>query len=420
LRARTLLAAASGIAIALTAGGPAGADEAQTTTRITVGHNGSQANGDSNAPSMSDDGRWLVFSSNATNLVPDDTNDLLDLFLHDRTTGDTRLITRSADGAQADAGAYGARISADGSFVTFYSAATTLVPGDTDEKDNVFVWERESGEITRLPGADAFWPDISVDGRYVTYTTYASLVTADTDIFTDVYVYDRTADEASLITKTLAGGPAGGVGSTISDDGRYVALESDSTELIEEYVSGSNVFLHDRETGANTLVSRTLSGTGSAQANFAEISGDGRYVVFGSTESDLVSDDANAQRDIFLWERESREITAVSVTPDGSTGAGFSAGGRPSADGRYVVFWSTAMDLAGTAASGWGTQTYLFDRTTGRNRLVAPPVEAGGNGGGEGADVSADGRVIGFMSLSEELVADDSNDARDVFVTVLS
>ncbi|HYN93634.1 MAG TPA: hypothetical protein VES42_07270 [Pilimelia sp.] len=420
MRVPTVLAVASGLAIALTPGA-ARAGDTQTTTRLSVGHDGSQADSDSNAPVISDDGRWFVYSSNATNLVPGDTNGRLDLFLYDRTTGRTELITRSVDGAPSDAGAYGQRISADGDFVTFYSAATTLVPGDTDGEDSVFVWERESGAITRLPGVDAFWPDISADGRYVTYTTYASLVTEDTDNFTDVYVYDRTAGKASLITKTLSGGPAGGSSSTISDDGRYVAFESDSTKLIKKYVGGgTNVFLRDRKTGVTTLVSRTLSGTGSNGATSPEISGDGRYVAFGSTSGDLAPDDTNAERDVFLWERATRKITAVSVTPDGRTGNGFSTAGRPSADGRYVAFWSTAMDLAGTEASGWGTQTYLFDRTTGRNRLVALPTEGGVDGGGEGADVSADGRIIGFMSLGEELVPGDTNGSRDVFVTVLS
>jgi Tol biopolymer transport system component len=420
LRARTAQAAAFGVAIALVPAGAAMAADKQTTTRISVGYDGSEANGGSNAPSISNDGRWFAYSSNATNLVPGDTNGLLDIFLYDRTTGTTELVTRGVGGAPADRGSYATRISANGRYVTFHSEATNLVPGDTDGDDNAFVWDRESKEITRLPGKHSLWPDISADGRYVTYSTEARLVPEDTDDFIDVYLYDRNTGQASLVTRKVSGGAAGGYDSTISDDGRYVAFGSDSEQLISDKVNGGyNIFLYDRQTGTTTVVSRPPDGQWpwDGRADNPEISGDGKFVAFGSKMPNLTPGDTNDDHDVFLWQRDTREITLVSGTADGRTVKGFSTDGRVSADGSYVTFWSTAGDLSGTDVGGW-EQSYLYDRQTRRNRVVAAPTQ-GADGGGEGAEVSADGKVVGFMSFGTDLVPGDTNNQRDVFVTVL-
>ncbi len=417
-RTHVALAAGLGLCVALAGGGSAVAAEAPQNIRISTGHDGSEADGPSNAPAVSDDGRWFAYSSNATNIVPGDTNGKLDLFLYDRVSGTNELVTRGLDGAPANERVGGERISNDGRFVTFYSEASNLVPDDTDGLDNVFVWDRDTKEITRLPGADALWPDISADGRYVTYSTTAALAPEDHDELVDIYVYDRAQQQAVLVTKTLSGGPAGGFDSTISDDGRYVAFMSDSRELTSEPVGASrNVFLRDLRAGTTTLVSTPPNGASNGISHTPAISGDGRFVAFGSASSTLVPGDANNDTDIFLWERDTREITLVSATPDGRAADGFSADGRVSADGSYVTFWSTAADLSGQTAEGW-THAYLFDRRTKRNRAIGVPT-AGTEGGGEGAEVSADGRVVGFLSSSGDLVPGDRNGHRDTFVTVL-
>lgn len=168
---------------------------------------------------------------------------------------------------------------------------------------------------------------------------------------------------------------------------------------------------YPRPDGAGSSSPITLS------ASSLAISGDGAFVTFTSSSS-LVPGDTNADADVYLWERRTGKFTAISVTPDGHTTDAFSTESRVSGDGRYVTFWSTAHNLSGTDVGGWQTQAYRYDRQSARNTLIATPVK-GDNGGAEGADLSADGTVIGFMSLGEDLVADDTNGERDVFVTVL-
>ncbi|TWG10522.1 TolB family protein [Actinoplanes teichomyceticus] len=389
---------ALGAALALVPTGAAVAEPKQTATRISVGYDGSQADGSSNAPSVSDDGRFFVYSSNATNLVPGDTNNLLDIFRYDRGTGVTELVTRGVGGVAANGRSTDERISADGRYVTFSSEASNLVPDDTDGEANVFVWDVGSKTITRLPGARSLWPDVSADGRYVTYSTYAALVPGDTDDRIDVYLHDRETGATDLVTRRSDGTASGGYESVISDDGRYVAFQGSG---------GARLF--DRETGTSTAIT--------GRASSLAISGDGAFVTFTSYTS-LVPGDTNTDADVYLWERRTGEFTAVSVTPDGHTPDAFSTESRINRDGRYVTFWSTATNLSGTDAGGWQTQAYRYDRQSARNTLITVPVK-GDDGGAEGADLSADGTVIGFMSLGEDLVADDTNGERDVFVTVL-
>ena len=399
LRARTAQAVALGAAFVLVPAGAAIADDDRTTTRISIGYDGSQANGSSNAPSVSDDGRWFAYSSNATNMVSGDTNNLLDIFLYDRSAGTTELVSQGEGGAPANGRSGDERISADGRFVVFDSEASNLVPDDTDGEENVFVRDSESKAITGLPGKNSLWPDIGGDGRYVTYSSYDRLVPGDTDDSPDVYLYDRKTATATLVSRNSDGTAAGGFESAISDDGRYVVFEG----------TGS-LQLFDRETSTDTPITTNASGLA--------ISGDGAFVAFTTYDS-LVPGDADANADVYLWERQTGTFTAASVTPDGRTPDAFSTEGRLNRDGRYVTFWSTATNLSGTDAGGWQTQAYRYDRQSGRNTLIATPPVKGDDGGAEGADLSADGTIIGFMSLGEDLVADDTNGARDVFVTVL-
>jgi hypothetical protein len=399
LRARTAQAVALGAAFVLIPAGAAVADDDRTTKRISIGHDGSQADGSSNAPSVSDDGRWFVYSSNATNLVPGDTNNLLDIFLYDRSTGTTELVSRGENGGSGNGRSADERISADGRFVVFGSEASDLVPDDTDGEQNILVWDRESAATTRLPGENSLWPDISADGGYVTYSSYDRLVPGDTDDLPDVYLYDRNSGSATLVSRKADGTAAGGFESVISDDGRYVVFKGTSS-----------LQLFDRETSTTTSIT--------ASASSLAISGDGAFVGF-TTYSSLVSGDTNADADVYLWERQTGEFTAVSVTPDGHTADAFSTESRLNRDGRYVTFWSTATNLSGTDAGGWRTQAYRYDRQSGGNTLIATPPVKGDDGGAEGADLSADGTIIGFMSLGEGLVADDTNGERDVFLTVL-
>jgi|GEM_PF-1585857 len=167
------------------------------TTRVSVASDGTQGNGDSECPSISADGRYVAFASLASNLVPGDTNGTWDVFVHDRLTGQTTRVSVASGGAQGNSGSWCPSISADGRYVAFQSYASNLVPGDTNGVLDVFVHDRLTGQTTRVSVASdgtqgdsySFGSSISADGRYVAFSSLASnLVPGDTNDKPDIFV----------------------------------------------------------------------------------------------------------------------------------------------------------------------------------------------------------------------------------------
>ncbi len=280
---------------------------AGTTTRVSVDSNGAQASGSSLDPSISADGRYVAFQSNASNLVPGDTNRFLDVFVRDRVAGTTTRVSVDSSGAQADnpdgvafSGNSGeSSISADGRYVAFNSGATNLVQGDTNGFSDVFVRDRVGGTTTRLSvdsnGAEgdytSFQPSMSADGRYVAFTSYArNLAPGQTNLAGNVYVRDRVAGTTTRVTQSNDGVVINALPS-ISGDGRYVAFRSDDPNLVPKPNRNGDVFVRDRVSGTTTNVNVSAGGAqGNDSSDVSSISADGRYVAFGSFASNLVPD----------------------------------------------------------------------------------------------------------------------------------
>jgi Tol biopolymer transport system component len=315
---------------------PAGSVRAMpgNTTRVSVATGGGQANSGSFDPSISADGRYVAFVSAATNLVSGDTNNFQDIFVHDRQTGQTTRVSVASDGTQANGHSYAPSISADGRYVAFASLASNLVSGDTNGAWDVFVHDRQTGETTRVSVASdgtqaiGFFfgssPSISADGRYVAFDSWATnLVSGDTNDKPDVFVHDRQTGQTTRVSVSSDGTQAnGGPGwsgnpSSISADGRYVAFHSYADNLVSgDTNSATDIFVHDRQTGVTTRVSIASDGT---QANgfsaSPSISADGRYVAFMSGATNLVSGDTNNDWDVFVHGREGNIApTVVSIT----------------------------------------------------------------------------------------------------------
>ena len=227
VNARTVGLLASVLAFLLAT--PAAAS-AQTTERVSVDSAGIQANGKSSNGSsiatISADGRFVAFDSWATNLVAGDTNELRDVFVHDRQTGTTERVSVASDGTQANGGGGWPAISADGRFVAFYSGASNLVPGDTNGWEDAFVHDRQTGITERVSVASDgtqgnSWsksPAISADGRIVAFISDATnLVPGDTNGVDDIFVHDRGAPATVTTTVNFdspappGGGPLDGV-----------------------------------------------------------------------------------------------------------------------------------------------------------------------------------------------------------------
>ena len=327
---------------------------ASDTTRASVASDGAQGNSDSYYPSISADGRYVAFQSDASNLVSGDTNGSPDVFVHDRQSGQTKRVSVASDGTQGS-GSYPS-ISADGRYVAFMSAASNLVSGDTCCSD-IFVHDRQSGQTTRVSVASdgtqgnsgSEYPSISADGRYVAFRSYASnLVSGDTNGAVDIFVHDRQSGQTERVSVASDGVQGNDYSSylSISADGRYVAFRSSASNLVSGDTNGYwDIFVHDRQSGGTTRVSLASDGAqGNYGSSYPSISADGRYVAFMSAASNLVSGDTCCS-DIFVHDRQSGQTTRVSVASDGAQGNNHSWYPSISADGRYVAFHSYASNL---------------------------------------------------------------------------
>ena len=333
-----------------------------TTTRVSLGPGGVQANGPSAGQSISGDGRLVAFQSGATNLVAGDTNGLADDFVHDRQTGVTTRVSVATGGAQATGGSsFITAISANGRFVAFYSSATNLVAGDTNAVQDVFRHDRQTGTTIRVSvatggaqaGQGSFGPFISSDGRFVGfYSEAANLVSGDTNAVSDVFIHDVQTATTSRVSVGPGGAQATGeslVGS-FSNDGRFVCFESFATNL--EPGGGTGAFIHDRQTGVTSPVAVVPpSAPGADKPTEPKISGNGRFVIFG-TMAALAVDDTNGQGDVYMRDLQTSATTRVSVATDGGQGNAFSGTGSINENGTVIAFPSSSTSLVSGDTNG--------------------------------------------------------------------
>ncbi|HEX9725805.1 MAG TPA: Ig-like domain-containing protein, partial [Vicinamibacteria bacterium] len=349
--------------------------------RLSLSSDQRQGNDDSQRPSTSSDGRWTAFESNATNLVPHDNNRAQDILVRDRLSGETVRVSVGRNGKQGNKDSGHASIGGDGRFVAFESWASNLVDGDTNRKRDVFVHDREDGKTTRV----------------------------------------STASDGSQ-GKDDSGAPV------ISADGRFVAFESKATNLI--WAGGGRlpshhygakayqqIYLHDRETGDLKLVSISSSNErGNGDSSEPAISGDGRFVAFASEAKNLVPDDTNWKRDIFVHDRETGETTRMSLSSEGVQADRHSSAPVIDDTGQFVAFASDARNLVPGDTNG-KTDVFLHDRATGEATRVSVPSDGGqGNRDSGAPSISAGGRFVAFESYASNLVDDDRGDDKDVFV----
>jgi Tol biopolymer transport system component len=295
-----------------------------TTTRVSLTPDGKSPNGGSDAPSLSADGRYVAFVSVASNLVAGDVNGKSDVFVRNLVTGETVLASVATDGTQADAPAQSVQgaphLSADGRYVSFVSKATTLVPGDTNGKGDVFVRDlKDNVTIRGNSGPDGVQADgeswtgwISGNGRYVAFDSDATnLAAGDTNRTRDIFVRDLVANTTRRIVRSDGTQLHSWTWQpSISDDGQTVAFTSRDDGLVPGDTNGNeDGFVQDLRTGKTTRINLANSGAQSdsqASADVApwqpSISGNGKVAVFGCEADDLVPRDVNRVRDIFAHE----------------------------------------------------------------------------------------------------------------------
>ena len=375
---------------------------------------------------MSSQGRYVAFDSPAPDLVKGDTNGDQDVFVRDRVKGTTVRASVSTSGKQANESSIEAAISGNGRYVAFTSGASNLVRGDTNDYPDVFVRDLKRKTTWRVSvragggQANGFSaaPSVSANGRFVAFTSGASNLTSrDANEAEDVFVRDLVKKTTRRVSVPRRGGQFQGPSAlgVISDNGRYVAFIANPN-----HPDNFDVFLRDRKKGTTRWVSRGLGGQllNGATGQIA-ISGNGRYVGYISDASNIVKRDTNGEWDAFVWSARTGRTRRVSVGTGGTQGNGFSDQVSLSRTGRYVGFASQSSNLV-TGDTNEAGDAFVRDLRTDTTRRISVSNGEQGNST-SGPDyapqvaLSDDGQHAAFVSEATNFAVDDTNEAPDIF-----
>lgn len=364
-----------------------------TIERVNVDSAGNEANGDTLFYyCISADGRFVSFISAASNLVPDDTNRRTDLFVRDRLNGTTERVSVNTAGDQGNAGIFGSfarhSMSADGRYLAFCTDSTNLVPDDTNGVLDVFVHDRLTGITERVSvdsaGVEAnqgsYNPSLSADGRYVAFDSTASnLVPNDTNGTHDVFLFDRDTRITTRISVNSAGEEAD-KGSNIpclSGNARLVLFASNATNLSGADV-GRQCYVRDLQMGTTRRVSITAGTELNSYPLDPRISRDGRFVTYYTLDPNLVSGDTNVAADVFVYSVATGQTACVSYT-GGHTGDKTSNTPDLSDDGTWIVFDSAATNLV-AGDTNMRTDSFIVRNPLLPEDNLAPACEPAGSG----------------------------------------
>jgi Tol biopolymer transport system component len=403
-------------------------------TIADVSSEGVQGDASAATPSVSADGRWVAFASGASNLVPLDTNGDTDVFVYDAKTGVTERVSVTWQGQEGRDDSESPSISADGRYVAFLSRAWNMYPGGANLANpiwQVYVHDREGPSTIRLtvpaaggdPDGSSASPQISADGTRVVFTSTATnlLPGPGVDAMSDVYVYDLPT--SSLVRASVAEDGSPSIEDcrlpVLSADGTVVAFVTRATNLLPPglaFIASQQVIVRDLAAGTNEFVSAALGHPDvlpNSSADEPAISGDGRYVAFRSSASNLTNELPRPNGgQVHVHDRVTGTTTVVSRPrlvsgPCGEPGSPqacqHGTADKPvfSNDGRFLSFASSSWSfLPANPPSRWD-QIQLLDRVTGRIRRLS--VDETGVAAGyvcaaspRGTDLSSDGKTIAF------------------------
>jgi Tol biopolymer transport system component len=453
------------------------------------------ANGISENPSVSRDGRYVAFASEATNLVTTPNGGFRQIYVRDTVTGEVRRISNSSSGVVGNGHSWNPSISADGRYIAFHSDASNLGDSDTNALTDVFVHDRLLGTTSLVSvtagggqgNQGAFLPSISGGGRYVVFESASTnLVPLNTGGHSQVYLKDRQTGELRLLSRSAAGvagngnsnrpkiNPGGRYYNSLTDSdvesvARYVVFDSRASNLVEGDTNGRrDIFRVDITNGFIEAVSvpddtaATSFAQNNGESSGPAINADGSVVGFTSLASNLVNGAVNTATSVFVRDFKTGRTELASLTPLGIAGNGYSEEPSLSDDGRFVTFRTGASDLLpltitrsdgltiphdggqidqrafvyGYSDNNLDSDVYLLDRTrqiAAEDRLVRVSVNRFGqqtyvapHGSSRNAQISGNGRFIVFVSDAgglqglahgrTNLQPLDQNGSRDVFI----
>jgi len=411
---------------------PVTADDGPTLTVISVDSEGNLGNEKSENPSISADGRYIAFESKASNLVLNDTNNIPDIFVHDRVTARTELVSVASNGTQANSISSNPIISADGRYVAFASLASNLVTADTNGRSDIFVHDRITGETRRVSvnsegvegdNDSSYRPAIAQtnEGVLVAFQSSAgNLISDDTNNVTDIFIHNLTSRITERASITWNGRQANStsIEPAMSADGRYVAFASFSSNIVPSDRNGDyDIFVHDRFEATVIRASVSSSGEeGNDSSRHPAISFYGQEVTFQSVATNLVANDLNGKQDLFLHRLQSSETKLVSLSSTGQQGNQDVIQRAPISAIGYSTVFETKSALVFDDRNGFFD---IFVRDIVNNQTSRVSLSSSGNevnASSNEPDLSANGRYISFASESSLLIPGDNNRRSDVFL----
>ncbi|UCB56134.1 MAG: Ig-like domain-containing protein [Thiotrichales bacterium] len=386
--------------------------------------------------SIDGNGRFVVFESEATNLTTASTTlNRNHIYRKDNITGEVLLVSSDAVGLEANNNSFSPRISDDGRFVVFMSNATNLSSIFTGGTLQVFIKDMDDGSVD-LVSRDASGlvvanntaenPDVSNDGRFVVFESRATnLSLLNLNGATQIFIKDMSDDSVAMVSRNTTQ-TAGGTGDSnrprMSPDARFIVFDSIAgSSIVATATSIRSVYLVDTSAPTVTeLVSVDSSGVqGNGASVNASISDDGTFIAFESQATNLITGDTNgALSDIFRRDRTSPGLTELVSTADGITsGDDASIGASISANGSFVAFESASTNLVTETNLGL-TDIFVRDFSTAptvtveKINLSQTGQEATNNS--TNASISSDGRYVSFDSPFNYDVV-DTNTINDVY-----
>ncbi|MCB2187322.1 MAG: VCBS repeat-containing protein [Deltaproteobacteria bacterium] len=407
---------------------------ARQTVRASVATDGAQADNTSSYSQISGDGRYVVFTSSASNLVTGDANGASDIFRRDLITGQTIRVSVPNAGGESNGLSLRGGISDDGRYVVFDSSATNLVAGDGNANQDIFLRDISAGTTVRVSvnptGGDAddnsVLSSITGDGRYITYYSRAkNLIPGGSSGLEQTYLYDTQTRTTALLSRNTAGDEGNNFCAFFStyppvssSDGRYSAFSSFATNLVTGDTNLDwDVFVRDRQTPQTIRASVANDGT-EANSSCLEpfLSRDGRYVSFGSAADNLVAGDTNGSIDIFLHDRVTGLLSRVNLAHDGAQADGDCALATLNSSASLVAFQADATNLVlGDTNAAW--DVFVRDLQSGVIiRASANNVGLESDGDSALPIMAANSTYVAFQSDASNLVSGDTNGVTDIFV----
>ncbi|MCC7560645.1 MAG: hypothetical protein KO318_09510 [Methanobacterium sp.] len=406
-----------------------------STELVSIPIDGGEANDYCYEPSINENGRYVAFSSYANNLVDDDTNFYSDIFVRDRLLNITERISVSSTGEKGNDNSYEPFISSDGRYVTFTSYATNLVKDDVSGFADIFVRDRLQNITERLSVSstgvegnnDSYGSSVSSDGRYIAFYSWASnLVEQDTNGCSDVFVFDRISNTIKIINIPPNGGEANSDSyqPIISADGNFIAFTSNADNLVVNDNNGeSDVFVYDQNLNNIKMVSISEGLDSNGSSYEPSISSGGRYIAFSSWANNLVEHDFNGFSDVFVYDQISGIIERVSILGVGEELDEDSYNPSISGDGRFVAFVTGHVQVAVCKMMlSFGNKDNIVDifvhdrlsKTTKKISVSSTGEEANDNS--DNPAINGDGKYVAFSSHARNLVLGYNNDYGNIFV----